>query len=122
MPKFVLIGLCEPLAEEHQAAFDEWFIEQHIEDTTNCPNFVRGRVFKLAGPHLNLETRSEYLSLYEVEAPTYEEAERVLNEWQSDINAWEGRKRHLETGEKFGSIPMKIAGLWNVTPYAHHST
>jgi hypothetical protein len=110
MPKFVLIGLCEPLAEEHQAAFDEWFIEQHIEDTTNCPNFVRGRVFKLAGPHLNLETRSEYLSLYEVEAPTYEEAERVLNEWQSDINAWEGRKRHLETGEKFGSIPMKIKG------------
>ena len=110
MPKFVLIGLCEPLAEEHQAAFDEWFIEQHIEDTTNCPNFVRGRVFKLAGPHLNLETRSEYLSLYEVEAPTYEEAERVLNEWQSDINAWEGRKRHLETGEKFGSITMKIKG------------
>ena len=110
MPKFVLIGLCEPLAEEHQAAFDEWFIEQHIEDTTHCPNFVRGRVFKLAGPHLNLETRSAYLSLYEVEAPTYEEAERVLNEWQSDINAWEGRKRHLETGEKFGSIPMKIKG------------
>jgi hypothetical protein len=34
----------------------------------------------------------------------------VLNEWQSDINAWEGRKRHLETGEKFGSIPMKIKG------------
>lgn len=110
MPKFVLIGLCEPVADEHQAAFDEWFIDQHIEDTANCPNFIRGTVFKLAGPHLNLETRSAYLSLYEVEAPTYLEAEEVLNEWQADPNAWDGRKRHLQTREKFGDIPMKIKG------------
>ena len=110
MPRYVLIGLCEPLADENQAAFDEWFVEQHIEDTAQCPQFVSGRVFKLAGPHLDIETKSAYLSLYEVEAPSYEEAERILNEWQANPDAWEGRKHHTQTMEKFGSIPMKING------------
>ncbi|MDA0977835.1 MAG: hypothetical protein O3B72_04700 [Proteobacteria bacterium] len=111
MPRFVLIGLCEPLSDENQAAFDEWFIDQHIEDTTRCPIFVRGTVYKLAGPHLDLETKSGYLSLYEVEAPSYEEAEKVLNAWQADSEAWEGRRTHLATMEKHGgSIPMKING------------
>ena len=110
MPKFILIGLCEPQGSENQAAFDEWFVGQHIEDTTHCPNMIRGSVFKLSGPHLDLGTAAEYLSVYEVEAPNYEEAERVLNEWQTDPNAWEGRKRHLETGKKHGGLPMNIRG------------
>ena len=42
MPRFVLIGLVEPGGPESQAAFDEWFIGQHVEDTARCPNFVRG--------------------------------------------------------------------------------
>ncbi len=110
MPQYMLIGLCEPLDDDGQDAFDEWFIDQHIEDTTHCPNFVRGRVFKLQGPHLDIENATKYISFYEVEADSYEEAERVLNEWQADPNAWEGRKRHLETGERLGGIPMKIGG------------
>ncbi|MCC5872833.1 MAG: hypothetical protein JJU22_10585 [Gammaproteobacteria bacterium] len=110
MPRFVLIGLCEPKSADDQAAFDEWFVDQHIEDTAHCPNFVRGSVFKLAGPHLDIENASGYLSLYEVEADSYEEAERVLNEWQATPDAWEGRKRHMETGAKHGGIPMNIRG------------
>ncbi len=110
MPRFVLIGLCEPKNVESQAAFDEWFIDQHIEDTAHCPNMVRGSVFKLAGSHLGIETPSGYLSLYEVEAPSYEEAERVLNEWQADPDAWEGRKHHWETAEKIGGVLMDIKG------------
>ena len=104
MPRFVLIGLCEPTGPEGQAAFDEWFVDQHIEDTAKCPNFIRGSVFKLAGAHLGSETRAGYLSLYEVEAPSYEEAEKVLNEWQRDPDAWEGRKNHRETGERLGGV------------------
>ena len=110
MASFMLIGLCEPLEESGQAAFDEWFIDQHIEDTTQCPNFVRGRVFKLAGPHLDIESPSRYLSVYEVEADSYEEAERTLNEWQSNPNAWEGRAHHMETMAKHGEIPMAVRG------------
>ena len=50
MAKFLLIGLCEPPSPDKQAQFDEWFVNQHIEDTAHCPNFIRGRVYKLAGP------------------------------------------------------------------------
>ena len=110
MPRFVLIGLCEPPSPDKQAQFDEWFVDQHIEDTTKCPNFVRGSVFKLSGPHLDGQTVSGYLSLYEVDAPSYEEAERVLNEWQADPDAWAGRRKHLETLEKFGDFPLSVNG------------
>ena len=110
MPKFVLIGLCEPPNPESQQQFDEWFVDQHIEDTAKCPNFIRGSVYKLSGPHLDGETVSGYLSLYEVEAPSYEEAERVLNEWQANPDAWEGRKHHLATAQKLGGMPLAIIG------------
>lgn len=110
MPSFLLIGLCEPPSADKQEQFNEWFIDQHIEDTTHCPNFVRGRVFKLSGPHLDGETVSNYISIYEVEAPSYEEAERVLNEWQANPDAWEGRKKHLDTRDNFGEMPLKIKG------------
>jgi hypothetical protein len=110
MPRFVLIGLCEPPSADHQAQFDEWFVDQHIEDTARCPNFIRGSVYKLAGAHLGSETVSGYLSLYEVEAPSYEEAERVLNEWQRNPDAWEGRRRHLETAERLGGMPLSVKG------------
>ena len=110
MPQFLLIGLCEPASTDKQAEFDEWFVNQHIEDTTHCPNFVRGRVFKLSGAHLDGKTISDYISLYEVEAPSYAEAERVLNEWQANPNAWSGRKHHMETGARMGDIPLKVKG------------
>lgn len=110
MPKFLLIGLCEPENAEGQAAFDEWFVGQHIEDTAQCPNFVRGSVYRLAGPHLDGETVSNFLSVYEVEADSYEEAERVLNEWQRDPDAWSGRRHHWDTAKKLGGMPMAIRG------------
>lgn len=110
MPRFLLIGLCEPPSPEKQADFEEWFVSQHIEDTAHCPNFIRGRVFKLAGKHLDGKTVSNYISLYDVEAPSYEEAERVLNAWQADPNAWTGREHHLRTAKRMGGMPLKIVG------------
>ena len=44
------------------------------------------------------------------EAPSYEEAERTLNEWQRNPDAWEGRKKHLETAERFDGMPLSIKG------------
>ncbi|MEC8819262.1 MAG: hypothetical protein VYA08_00080 [Pseudomonadota bacterium] len=110
MTKYVLIGLCEPTSAADQAIFDEWFIDQHIEDTTRCANFIKGSVYRLAGPHLDGETVSNYVSIYEVEADSYEQAERVLNEWQADPDAWEGRHHHRQTMEKAGQLPIKIKG------------
>ena len=108
MPKFVLIGLCEPPNSEGQAAFDEWFVGQHIEDTARCPSFIRGSVYKLSGPHLDAETVSNYLSIYEVEAESY--AERALNKWQADPDAWEGRQHHWATATKHGGVPLAVKG------------
>ena len=110
MPQFVLIGLCEPPSPDKQAQFDEWFVDQHIEDTAHCPNFIRGRVYKLAGEHLGSSAVSKYLSVYEVEAPSYEEAERVLNAWQRDPNAWAGRKKHTDTAARMNGMPLKVVG------------
>lgn len=111
MTRYTLIGLCEPQSAADQAGFDEWFVDQHIEDTAKCPHMVRGSVFKLSGDHVGIETPAAYLSVYEVEAENYEEAERVLNEWQADPNAWEGRKNHMDTRERLGGgIPMNING------------
>lgn len=110
MPQYLLIGLCEPLSADDQAAFDEWFVDQHIEDTTHCPNFIRGRVYKLNGPHLDIDTATQYISLYEVEADSYEEAERVLNEWQANPDAWPGRPAHMATAQRLGAIPMNVQG------------
>ena len=110
MPQFLLIGLCEPPGPERQADFDEWFVDQHIEDTTHCPNFIRGRVYRLSGPHLDGETVWDYLSVYEVEADSYEAAERVLNEWQADPNAWSRRAHHRETAQRLGGMPLAIKG------------
>ena len=110
MPQFVLIGLCEPPTPDKQAQFDEWFVDQHIEDTAHCPNFIRGRVYKLAGPHLGSGTVSNYLSVYEVEAPSYEEAERVLNAWQRDPHAWPGRQEHLASAARMQGMPLKVIG------------
>jgi hypothetical protein len=110
VPQFLLIGLCEPPTPAQQAAFDEWFVDQHIEDTAHCPNFIRGRVYKLAGAHLDGKTPSNYISVYEVDAPSYEEAERVLNEWQANPNAWPGRRHHTDTAKRMGGMPLKILG------------
>ena len=110
MPQFLLIGLCEPPSADKQAQFDEWFVNQHIEDTAHCPNFIRGRVYKLAGPHLDGTTVSRFISVYEVDAPSYEEAERVLNEWQANPHAWPGRKAHLDTAARMKGMPLKIIG------------
>ena len=64
--RFMLIGLVEPMSEDVQAGFDEWFVDQHVEDTAHCPNMVRGQVYKLRGPHGNITTVSQYLSVYGV--------------------------------------------------------
>jgi hypothetical protein len=106
LKRFILIGLCEPVDDSAKtlAGFNEWFVNQHVEDVSKTPNFVRSRVYKLGGPHGSGATYTKYISLYEVDAPSWEEAEKVLNAWQRDPNAWEGRAKHTATGKRVGSV------------------
>ncbi len=106
LKRFILIGLCEPVNNDPKtlAGFDEWFVNQHVEDVSHTPNFVRSRVYKLRGPHLRGATYTQYISFYEVDAPSWEQAEKVLNEWQRNPNAWPGRANHTATGKRVGSV------------------
>ena len=106
LKRYILIGLCEPANDDPKTleGFKEYFVDQHVEDVSHTPNFVRSRVYELRGPHLNGATYTDYISFYEVDATSWEEAEKVLNAWQRDPNAWEGRANHTATGKRVGNV------------------
>ncbi len=110
MARFILIGLVEPPSPEDQELFDEWYLGQHVYDTALCPNFLSGTVYKLRGGHVGIDIPSEYICIYEVDASSYEEAERVLNEWQRDPDAWEGRAEHNEALAGVDGSPLRVRG------------
>lgn len=114
LKRFVLIGLCQPVDDSPKtlAGFDEWFVNQHVEDVSHTPGFVRSRVYKLGGPHVGGATATKYISLYEVDATSWEEAEKVLNAWQRNPNAWEGRANHSATGKRVGNVMSCPGSGW----------
>jgi hypothetical protein len=122
LKRFILIGLCQPANDKPEtlAGFKEWFVNQHVEDVAHTPGFVRGRVYELRGPHGKGATYTKYISLYEADAPNWEQAEKVLNAWQRNPNAWEGRANHTATGKRVGSVLScpgsgwyEMLGSWN---------
>ncbi|MDE2934694.1 MAG: hypothetical protein F4X03_10065 [Dehalococcoidia bacterium] len=124
MARFILIGLVEPASDspEDQQAFDDHYLGQHIYDTALCPNFLSGTVYKLRGGHVGIDIPSEYIAIYEVDAESYEEAERVLNEWQRDPNAWEGRAEHNRAMAETEGTPLKVKGSgWYEFECAYHT-
>ncbi len=124
MARFILIGLVEPASDnpEDQQAFDDHYLGQHIYDTALCPNFLSGTVYKLRGGHVGIDIPSEYIAIYEVDAESYDEAERVLNEWQRDPNAWEGRAEHNRAMAETEGTPLKVKGSgWYEFECAYHT-
>lgn len=124
MARFILIGLVEPGSDspEDQRAFDDHYLGQHIYDTALCPNFLSGTVYKLRGGHVGIDIPSEYIAIYEVDAESYEEAERVLNEWQRDPNAWEGRAEHNRAMAEAKGTPLKVKGSgWYEFECSYHT-
>jgi len=99
--KLVLVGLVEPQTEDHVAAFNEWYLGNHIEDTFNCPNIKSVRCFKAVRGFLGAPP-SGYLTIYEFEGEDAAEAERVLGEYQSNPDAWPKRQPNNNS--------MKIVG------------
>lgn len=114
LKRYILIGLCQPADDKPEtlAGFKEWFVEQHVEDVAHAPGFVRGRVYELRGPHLKGATYTKFISFYEVDAPSWEQAEKVLNEWQRNPNAWEGRAKHSATGKRVGRVMTCPGSGW----------
>lgn len=88
--KLVLVGLVEPQSDDHVAAFREWYLGNHIEDTYNCPVIKSVRCFKAVKGFLG-DPPSGFLTMYEFEGEDAEAAERALGEYQRDPDSWSRR-------------------------------
>ena len=88
--KLVLMGLVEPKSEDLVAAFNSWYLGNHVEDTYNCPQITAVRSFKAVKGFLGAPP-AQYLTIYEFEGSDAEAAERALAAYQSDPDAWAQR-------------------------------
>jgi hypothetical protein len=100
--KLVLMGLIEPETEDHVAAFKEWYLGNHVEDTFNCPNITSVRCFKAVRGFLG-DSPGGYLTIYEFEGEDAEEAERVLAAYQADPDAWPQRQPANDSVKTIGA-------------------
>jgi len=90
MAKMILVGLVEPKDTDSREAFDAWYLGNHVEDTTNCPGFVSGTVYRLDRGFAGT-TPAQYITIYEVDADDPKEAEKILGRYQRDPDAWPKR-------------------------------
>ena len=104
--KLILVGLVEPQNDDMIAAFNEWYVGNHVEDTYNCPNVTAVRCFKAEKGFMG-DAPSGYLTVYEFEGDDAVEAERILGEYQSDPNSWDQRM------ENNGSMKIVGAGWYS---------
>ena len=88
--KLILVGLVEPQNDDAIAAFNEWYIGNHVEDTFNCPNVTSVRCFKSAKGFMG-DAPAGYLTIYEFEGEDADAAEAILGAYQSDPNSWPDR-------------------------------
>ena len=107
MPRWQLVGLVEPSAGTRLEDFHSWYLDHHVEDTVSCPGFVSARVLEAVRPFAGT-TPPAYITIYEVEAETPEEAERVLARYQRDPSGFPGRR------PPNGSLSILGAGWYRV--------
>ncbi|MFN0094615.1 MAG: hypothetical protein ACKVVT_07535 [Dehalococcoidia bacterium] len=114
MAKMILIGLVEPTDPEQEDLFRERYLGNHIEDIANCPGFLSGTVYRLDKQHDAFPVISQYLTVYEIDAESAEEASDKLHAYIADPNAFPGRLP--------GGGALKIIGSgWYAFERAFHS-
>ena len=101
MGKLVLIGLVEPKTEDHVQAFKDWYLDNHVEDTFNCPNVTAVRCFKALKGFLG-EPPAGYITVYEFEGDDAVAAQKILDAYQADPKGWDKRQPNNQS--------MKIIG------------
>ncbi len=89
--KLILMGLVEPETDDLIEAFNNWYLNNHVEDTYNCPNITAVTCYRAVRGFLG-EAPSGYLTIYEFEGDDAAEAERLLNEYQADPDAYPARE------------------------------
>ena len=90
MAQLILVGLVEPQADMEEA-FNEWYLGNHVEDTSRAPHVQLARCYRAVKGFLG-DAPSGYLAIYEVTTDDAAEAERILGEYQRDPDAWSERQ------------------------------
>ena len=98
--KLILMGLIKP-SQDAREAFNEWYLGNHVEDTFNCPNISAVRCFKAVRGYLG-DPPGEYLTIYEFTGDDAVEAERILEQYQADPDAWSKRQPANDSVEVIG--------------------
>ena len=112
MAKLMLVGMIEPLPGK-EAEFDDWYRNNHIEDTANCPAFLSGTLYRKVRDFAGTSP-SGYLVTYETDIDDAAEAERLLGEYQTNPAAFPARIP--------GNASLKIVGAgWYEFDRAYHT-
>lgn len=89
--KLVLIGLVQPESDDAVAAFNDWYLGNHIEDTFNCPRITKATCYKAVKGFMG-EPPSGYLTIYEFIGEDAVEAEQALGAYQADPDSYPARQ------------------------------
>ena len=87
----ILMGLVEPKTQDDVAAFNSWYLGNHIEDTFNCPNIKAVRCYRAERGFLG-KVPAQFLTVYEFEGDDAEAAEKILGAYQANPDGWAKRE------------------------------
>lgn len=73
MARYKLVVLTNPMSEEQDAEFNDWYDNIHLDDVVAVPGFISAQRFRLKNG-LGFEHTHRYLALYEVETDNPEAA------------------------------------------------
>ena len=72
-----LIALVEPVDESARAAFEDWYLGNHVQDVSHTPKILSATVHRLA-KNFSLDDPPQYLTIYEFDSEQVAEAEEAL--------------------------------------------
>jgi hypothetical protein len=75
--KVKLIGLVEPADESARAAFEDWYLGNHVQDVSHTPAIVSATVHRRV-KNFSADDPPQYVTIYEFDSPQVADAEEAL--------------------------------------------
>jgi len=104
--KVKLIGLVEPVDESARAAFEDWYLGNHVRDVSHTPGIVTATVHRLAKNFASVDP-PQYVTIYEFDCEQVADAEQALFTYLSQPT-WPGSR------PSNGSMKVVSAGWYEV--------
>lgn len=77
MAQFTFVVLTNPV-DGRDAEFNDWYTNKHVDDVLALGPFVSAQRFRLAATESNQGSPYAYMSLYQVDADSADEAHKAL--------------------------------------------